>query len=92
MPRSQSGLVGSPPPCGRLTYGTTDSTGDFNPQGFGDILVAVPVAFLGALVGGLVLPWFLGPLVFGGVPPIAGSYAGFVMGRTQSAAPGWRSR
>jgi len=55
-------------------------------------LLAVPVAFFGALVGGLVLPWFLGPLVFGGVPLVAGSYAGFVMGRTQSAAPAWRSR
>ena len=55
-------------------------------------LVAVPVAFFGALVGGLVLPSFLGPLVFGGVPLVAGSCAGFVMGPTQSAAPAWRSR
>ena len=55
-------------------------------------LLAIPVAFSGALVGGLVLPWFLAPLVFGGLPLVFGSYAGFVMGRTQSAAPAWRSR
>lgn len=46
----------------------------------GGYLLAIPVAFFGALGGGLVLPWFLGPLVFGGVPLIVGSYAGFVMG------------
>ena len=55
-------------------------------------LLAIPIALYGALVGGLVLPWFLGPLVFGGLPLVAGSYAGFVMGRTQSAAPARRSR
>jgi hypothetical protein len=50
-------------------------------------LLAVPVAFFGALLGGLALPWFLGPLVFGGVPLVGGAYAGFVMGRT---GEGWR--
>ena len=45
-------------------------------------LLAIPVAFFGALLGGLALPWFLGPLVFGGVPLVGGAYAGFVMGRT----------
>jgi hypothetical protein len=55
-------------------------------------LLAIPVAFPGALMGGLALPWFLGPLVFGGLPLVGGSYAGFVLGRTQSAAPALRSR
>lgn len=45
-------------------------------------ILVIPVAFIGSLVGGLALPWFLGPLVFGGVPLVGGAFAGFVMGRT----------
>ena len=51
-------------------------------------LLAIPVAFYGALLGGLALPWFLGPLVFGGVPLVGGAYAGFVFG---VSLVGWSS-
>jgi hypothetical protein len=51
-------------------------------------LLAIPVALYGALLGGLALPWFLGPLVFGGVPLVCGAYAGFVMGRTREGLLG----
>jgi hypothetical protein len=42
-------------------------------------LVATPVAFLGSLLGGLVLPGVWGPLVFGALPLIVGCGIGFVL-------------
>jgi hypothetical protein len=43
---------------------------------------ACPVAFLGSLLGGLCLPSVFGPLVYGALPLLAGSLAGFAL--TQS--------
>jgi len=43
-------------------------------------IAASPFAFIGSLVGGLLLPGALGPLVCGGVPLIAGCYLGYAIG------------
>ena len=45
-------------------------------------LIASPVAFLGSLLGGLVLPGVWGPLVFGAVPLVAGCLIGFFAARS----------
>ena len=42
--------------------------------------VACPFAFVGSLLGGLMLPGVWGPLVFGGCPLIAGCLIGFAIG------------
>ncbi len=47
-------------------------------------LAATPFAFLGALLGGLVLSGVWGPLVAGGIPLIIGAGIGFVVGRPAS--------
>jgi hypothetical protein len=47
-------------------------------------VAATPFAFIGSLVGGLVLPGVWGPLVFGGAPLIAGCYIGYATGRPRS--------
>lgn len=44
-------------------------------------LLASPIAFLGSLLGGLLLPSIWGPLVFGAIPLVAGCYIGFAVGR-----------
>jgi hypothetical protein len=48
---------------------------------FWGYLGASPIAFVGALLGGLVLPGLWGPLVFGAVPLALGCVFGFVAGR-----------
>jgi hypothetical protein len=53
----------------------------------GGYLAASPFAFLGALLGGLVLPSVWGPLVAGGIPLAVGSLVGFAIGRPRSGAP-----
>jgi len=52
----------------------------------GGYLAASPFAFLGALVGGLVLPGAWGPLVAGGIPLAVGSLVGFAVGRPRDGA------
>jgi len=47
-------------------------------------LAATPIAFVGALLGGLVLPGIWGPLVAGGIPLVLGSLVGFAVGRSAS--------
>ncbi|MGV8083350.1 MAG: hypothetical protein AB2L09_06945 [Coriobacteriia bacterium] len=44
-------------------------------------LIASPIAFFGSLLGGLVLPGIWGPLLFGAVPLIIGSWLGYLLGR-----------
>jgi len=51
-------------------------------------LIASPFAFLGALLGGLVLPGVWGPLVSGGIPLVLGSIIGYVVGRTPAQTEG----
>jgi hypothetical protein len=48
-------------------------------------LVASPFAFLGALLGGLVIPGFWGPIVTGAIPLALGCLTGFVLGRPRGA-------
>jgi hypothetical protein len=52
---------------------------------FRGYLAASPFAFVGALLGGLVLPGLWGPLVFGAVPLALGCVIGFVAGRSPAA-------
>ena len=49
----------------------------------GGYIAASPFAFIGSLVGGLMLPGVWGPLVFGAVPLIAGCWIGYVIGGPQ---------
>lgn len=49
-------------------------------------LVACPFAFLGSLLGGLVLPGIWGPLVCGAGPLVAGCLIGFAVGRRRAGA------
>lgn len=49
-------------------------------------LAATPFAFLGSLLGGLVLVGATGPLVFGAGPLSAGCVVGFLVGRDHPAA------
>lgn len=49
-------------------------------------LLASPIAFLGALLGGLVLPGVWGPLVTGAGPLAIGCAVGFVVGRPRGEA------
>lgn len=44
-------------------------------------VAASPLAFVGALLGGLVLPGVWGPLVAGGIPLAVGSIVGYIAGR-----------
>jgi len=44
-------------------------------------LIASPIAFLGALLGGLVLPGAWGPLMAGAIPLSLGCLIGFAVGR-----------
>jgi hypothetical protein len=43
-------------------------------------VVAAPLALIGNLLGGLVLPGMWGPLVFGGVPLLIGATVGYLLG------------
>jgi len=49
----------------------------------GGYIAASPFAFIGSLVGGLMLPGGWGPLVFGAVPLIVGCWIGYVSGRSR---------
>jgi len=49
--------------------------------------IATPFALLGSLLGGLVLAGAWGPLVFGGIPLVAGSCIGFALGRARGSDP-----
>jgi hypothetical protein len=42
-------------------------------------ILASPIAFLGALVGGLHLPPAIGTIIYGGLPLILGSLVGYVV-------------
>lgn len=43
-------------------------------------IIASPVAFLGALMSGLILPPVMGTLIFGTIPLILGTVIGFAIG------------
>lgn len=45
-------------------------------------LVACPVAFVGALFSGLMLPPLVGTLIYGAVPLVVGTGIGFAVGCT----------
>ena len=51
-------------------------------------LIASPVALLGSLLGGLVLPSVWGPLVYGAIPLVAGCVIGFFVGRPRTTRHG----
>jgi hypothetical protein len=56
----------------------------------GGYIAASPFAFIGSLVGGLMLPGAWGPLLCGAVPLIAGCWLGYVIGgpRPDDGTPG----
>jgi len=53
-------------------------------------LIASPIAFLGALLGGLVAPGAWGPLIAGAIPLAFGCLIGFIAGRPRDGAEAGR--
>jgi uncharacterized membrane protein len=49
-------------------------------------LAATPIAFLGSLLGGLVLPGVLGAILYGAGPLLVGSWIGYCIGREDGTA------